>query len=109
MHSARRLTPAVASRIARYITRSTPRLVACWRVSLCGGGIPMYAHTARFRRAIFAGSPLHLMLALICTCAITLGGTSVASAGALYDSVTHSQKHHHGHANSNAPNATTPA
>ena len=33
----------------------------------------MYARIARFRRAIFAGFPLHLMLALICTCAITLG------------------------------------
>src|SRR6266481_6288643 len=69
----------------------------------------MYARIARFRRAIFAGFPLHLMLALICTCAITLGAASVASAGVLYDSVTHSQKHHHGKANSKGPKAKTPA
>ena len=69
----------------------------------------MYARVARFRRAIFAGSPLHLILAIICTCAITLGATSVASAGALYDSVTRSQKHHHDHSNSNGPKKKTPA
>ena len=34
------------------------------------------------------------MLALICTCAITLGAASVASAGTLYAAATHSQKHH---------------
>ncbi len=54
----------------------------------------MYARIARFRRAIFAGRPLHLMLALICTCAITLGAASVASAGVLYAAATHSRKHH---------------
>jgi len=58
----------------------------------------MYATIARFR-TIFSGSPLHLMLALICTCAITVGGAaSIASAGPLYDAATHSQKHH-GHSN----------
>jgi para-nitrobenzyl esterase len=69
----------------------------------------MYARVARFRRAIFADSPLHLMLALICTCAITLGAASVASAGALYDAATHSHKHHHGHGNSNGSKSKTPA
>jgi para-nitrobenzyl esterase len=61
----------------------------------------MYARIARFRRAIFAfvGFPLHLMLALICTCAITLGAASVARAGALYDAATHSHKHRHDHSN----------
>ena len=59
----------------------------------------MYARIARFRRAIFAGSPLHLMLALICTCAIAPGAASVASAGTLYAAATHSQKHHHGKGN----------
>jgi len=54
----------------------------------------MYARIARFRRAIFAGRLLHLMLALICTCAISLSAASVASAGALYAAATHSQKHH---------------
>jgi para-nitrobenzyl esterase len=58
----------------------------------------MYATIARFRRAIVARSPLHLMLALICTCAITMGAASVASAGALYDAATHSHKHQ-GHSN----------
>ena len=62
----------------------------------------MYATIARFRRTIFAfgGSPFHLMLALICTCAIAVGGAgSVASAGVLYDAATHSQKHRHHHSN----------
>jgi para-nitrobenzyl esterase len=54
----------------------------------------MYARIARVRRAIFPGFPLHLMLALICTCAIALGAASVASAGALYAAATHSPKHH---------------
>ncbi len=69
----------------------------------------MFARIARYRRAIVAGSPLHLMLALVCTCAITLCAASAANAGALYDSVTHSQKHHHSHANSNGPKSKTPA
>jgi para-nitrobenzyl esterase len=72
----------------------------------------MYATIARFRRTIFAfvGSPLHLLLALICTCAITLGSAaSVASAGTLYDSVTHSQKPLHDSSNSNDSKNKTPA
>ena len=69
----------------------------------------MYARIAHFRRAIFVRSRLHLMLALICTSAIALDTASVASAGVLYDSVTHPQKHHPDHSNSNGPKNKTPA
>ena len=50
----------------------------------------MFAFSARFGRAVFAGSPMKFMLALVTVCAMTLGSTAVASAGSLYESMTHS-------------------
>jgi para-nitrobenzyl esterase len=49
----------------------------------------MYARSARFRRDVFAGFSLRLMLALVAVCAITLGTGSVAGAAqGLYAQVT---------------------
>jgi para-nitrobenzyl esterase len=63
----------------------------------------MYARLARFRRAIFAGSPLHLVLAFAVVCAMTLGSASVASAA------KHGKKHPDKQGNGNGPKEKTPA
>jgi para-nitrobenzyl esterase len=69
----------------------------------------MYARIACFRRVIHAGSFQQFMIAIVAVCAMTIGAASVASAGVLYDSVTHSPKHHHDHSNSKGPKNKTPA
>jgi para-nitrobenzyl esterase len=56
----------------------------------------MYAFSARFRRAVLAGSQIQLMLALVAACTITLGSASIASAGSLYASVTRPNQFLHG-------------
>ena len=68
----------------------------------------MFARIVRCRRAVFAGSPLTLMLALTVVCAMTLGTVSVASAS-LYAEVTHSQKHPHAKSNDSGAKNKTPA
>src|ERR1700722_3809845 len=69
----------------------------------------MYAGIARFRRDVFAGSSLRLMLAIVAICAITLGTGSLAGAAqSLYAQATSSHGHH-GKGNANGSKAKTPA
>jgi para-nitrobenzyl esterase len=69
----------------------------------------MYAGIARFRRNVFAGFSLRLMLAVVAICAMTLGTGSVAGAAeSLYAQATSSHRHS-GHGNSNGSKAKTPA
>jgi para-nitrobenzyl esterase len=72
----------------------------------------MYAGIARFRRDVFAGFSLRLMLAIVAMCAITLGTGTVAGAaqGSLYAQVTSAHRHHgNGNGNSNGSKGKTPA
>jgi len=62
----------------------------------------MYARIARFRRAVFAGISLQLMIALALVCAMTVGSASIASAA------KHG-KHAAKNGNGNGPKAKTPA
>ena len=69
----------------------------------------MYAGIARFRRDVFAGFSLRLMLAIVAVCAIGLGTGSVAGAAeSLYAQVTSSHRHH-GKPKANGSTAKTPA
>src|SRR5277367_3888294 len=69
----------------------------------------MYAGTARFRRVVFAGLSLRLMLAIVAICAITLGTGAVAGAAeSLYAQATSSHGHH-GKGKDNGSRAKTPA
>ena len=70
----------------------------------------MYAITDRFRRDVFAGFSIQLMLAIVAICAITLGTGALASAAekSLYAQATSSHGHH-GHRNANGSKAKTPA
>lgn len=70
----------------------------------------MYATTDRFRREVFAGFSIQLMLAIVAICAITLGTGALASAAekSLYAQATSSHGHH-GHGKANGSKAKTPA
>ena len=61
----------------------------------------MYASVARIRRAIFAGSPIQLILVLACIFAMTLGAPSAAMAG------SHRRKLRNGHGQSKTPAIVT--
>jgi para-nitrobenzyl esterase len=55
----------------------------------------MYASTARFRRVVFAGLSIQLILAIVAICAMMLGTGAIAGAAeSLYAQATHSHGRH---------------